>query len=203
MIDRHLIGMQNRLLGAPAKFLADRGIRADWITLFGFMVGLCAVPLLALSAFIPALLCILFNRLLDGLDGAVARQLGPTDRGAFLDIAFDFFFYGAVPFGFVLADPDANALAAALLLLAFIGTGSSFLAFAAISHKRGEGIAEYPGKGLRFVGGLTEGAETIAIFTAMCLLPSAFATLAYLFAFLAALTTVTRWRWGWYSFGPK
>lgn len=93
-VDRHLIGMQNRLLGPPAKFLADRGIRADWITLFGFMVGLCAVPLLALSAFIPALICILFNRLLDGLDGAVARQLGPTDRGAFLDIAYDFFFYG-------------------------------------------------------------------------------------------------------------
>jgi phosphatidylglycerophosphate synthase len=201
MFDRHLIGLQKRVLDPVARVLADKGVGADWITLTGFAVGLAAVPLLAASAFIPALICILLNRILDGLDGAVARRLGPTDRGAFLDIALDFFFYGTVPLGFAIADPEGNALAAATLLLAFIGTGSSFLAFAAISHKRGESDTSYPGKGIRFIGGLTEGAETIALFTAMCLFPAAFSGLAYLFALLAGLTTVSRWWWGWHVLG--
>lgn len=201
MIDRHLIRIQARLLDPLAAGLAKRGIQADWITLAGFAVGLAAVPLLAISAFIPALVCILLNRLLDGLDGAVARRLGPTDRGAFLDIALDFFLYGAVPLGFALADPSANALAATVLLVSFIGTGSSFLAFAAISHKRGEPVAAYPGKGIQFIGGLTEGAETTLLFAAMCLFPQAFALLAYVFSFLAGLTTLTRWWWGWHVFG--
>ena len=137
MFDRRLIAIQSRLLAPMARRLAARNVSADSVTLVGFGVGLVALPLLAASAFLPALAAILANRLLDGLDGAVARLRGPTDRGAFLDIALDFFFYGSVPLGFALADPEANALPAAVLLLSFIGTGSSFLAFAAISHRRG------------------------------------------------------------------
>ncbi len=200
MFDRSLIAVQQRLLAPTAGWLARRGTSADAISIAGFVIGLAAVPLLAASAFPLALVCILLNRLLDGLDGAVARLNGPTDRGAFLDIALDFFFYGAVPVGFAFADPASNALPAAILLLSFIGTGSSFLAFAAISHKRGQEIAPFPGKGIQFVGGLTEGAETIAVFVAMCLVPNAFPVLALVFAALALLTTVTRWWWGWSLF---
>lgn len=203
MFDRSLIVAQERLLAHPARRLAAAGVSADAISLAGFLIGLGAVPLLAASAFLPALACILANRLFDGLDGAVARLNGPTDRGAFLDIALDFFFYGAVPVGFALADPASNALPAAILLLSFIGTGSSFLAFAAISHKRGQAIAPFPGKGIQFIGGLTEGAETIAFFIAMCLFPEIFPALAYVFASLAALTTATRWWWGWTHFGAR
>lgn len=200
MFDRRLFATQVRVLAPLARRLAERGAGADAISIAGFLVGLAAVPLLAASAFLPALGFILLNRLLDGLDGAVARINGPTDRGAFLDIALDFFFYGAIPLGFALADPTPNALPAAILLLSFIGTGSSFLAFAAISHKRGQAIAPFPGKGIQFVGGLTEGAETVAVFVAMCLFPSAFPVLAYVFAAMALLTTATRWWWGWTLF---
>ncbi len=124
---------------------------------------------------------------------------GPTDRGAFLDIALDFLFYALVPVGFALADP-ANALPAAVLIAAFVGTGSSFLAFAAIAAKRGISAASYPSKGLYYLGGLTEGSETVALFVAMCLWPAAFAVLAYVFAAACALTTLTRWRQGWNTF---
>jgi phosphatidylglycerophosphate synthase len=196
MFDRRLIAVQEKMLAPAARWLAARRVSADTISVTGFGIGLAAVPLLAASAYLPALACIVLNRLLDGLDGAVARLNGPTDRGAFLDIALDFFFYGAVPVGFALAAPGTNALPAAFLLLSFIGTGSSFLAFAAISHKRGQALKPYPGKGIQFVGGLTEGAETIAIFVAMCMFPSAFPVLAYLFAAMAFLTTATRWWWG-------
>lgn len=77
----------------------------------------------------------MLNRLLDGLDGALARRRELTDAGGFLDISLDFLFYALVPFGFILAAPEQNALAGGWLLFAFIGTGSSFLAFAALAAK--------------------------------------------------------------------
>jgi phosphatidylglycerophosphate synthase len=150
-----------------------------------------------------ALALILANRLMDGLDGTVARLNRPTDRGAFLDIALDFVFYALVPLGFALHDPAANGLPAAILLAAFIGTGSSFLAFSTIAAKTSLQAQDYPTKGIYYLGGLTEGFETIAIFVAMCLWPAAFPALAYVFALACAVTTILRWSQGWVLFGKS
>ena len=79
---------------------------------------------------------IIANRVCDGLDGAVARVSGTSDLGAYLDITLDFLFYSAIPFAFAVADPN-KALAACFLIFSFVGTGSSFLAFAIIAQKRG------------------------------------------------------------------
>ncbi len=174
MIDRYLLPLQRALLAPPARALAAAGVTADSVTVAGFVMGVLAIPALWAGWYGWALALILGNRLADGLDGAVARQVGPTDRGAFLDIALDFLFYALVPFGFALADPGANALAATALTAAFVGTGSSFLAFATLAARRGIAAQDYPTKGIFYLGGLTEGAETIAVFAAMCLWPGAF-----------------------------
>ena len=200
MIDALILPTQRRVLHPLALALYRRGVAADRITLAGFGLGLLAVPALALGWYGAALALILLNRLADGLDGAVARMGSPTDRGAFLDIALDFVFYAVVPLGFALADPAANALPAAVLIAAFVGTGSSFLAFAVIAAKRGLSAEDYPSKGIFYLGGLTEGFETIALFVAMCLWPMLFAPLAYVFAAACALTTLTRWWQGWQMF---
>lgn len=202
MIDRFILPFQQAVLARPAAALAARGVRADQITLTGFALGAGVLPALWLGWFGPALGLILANRIADGLDGAVARIAGPTDRGAFLDIAADFLFYALVPLGFALADPARNALAAAVLIAAFVGTGSSFLAFAAVAARRGTTAPAYPGKGIPYLGGLTEGAETIALFVAMCLWPGAFAALAVVFAAACLATTIARWRMGWLAFAP-
>lgn len=200
MIDAALLPLQRAALAPPAAWLAARGIRADQVTLAGFGVGVAAFLALWAGAYPLALGLIALNRLCDGLDGAIARITGPTDRGAFLDIALDFLFYALVPLGFALADPARNALPAAVLITAFVGTGSSFLAFAAVAARRGLSATAYPGKGLYYLGGLTEGAETIAVFAAVCLWPAAFPVLALLFAAACTLTTLTRWAIGWRSF---
>ncbi|MEM9427302.1 MAG: CDP-alcohol phosphatidyltransferase family protein [Pseudomonadota bacterium] len=201
MIDAYLAPMVDRMLKPPARTLAARGIAADHITLVGFGIGALAVPAIALGWWTLALAAILINRLCDGLDGAVARMNAPTERGAFLDIALDFVFYALIPLGFALNDPAANALPAVILLAAFLGTGSSFLAFAVIAAKRGESAPEFPTKGIYYLGGLTEGFETILVFVLMCLLPTAFPFLAYGFATACAATTALRWRQGWVAFG--
>lgn len=111
MLDKHLHPRLKPLLNRAAQALDRPGISADGITLMGFAIGVLALPFLALGWYGAALVAIVVNRLLDGLDGALARRRGLTDAGGFLDIALDFLFYALVPFGFMLADPAANALA--------------------------------------------------------------------------------------------
>jgi phosphatidylglycerophosphate synthase len=200
MIDATLLPLVKRAIDRPARFLVARGISADQTTMVGFGIGLAGVLAVSLGLFGLALVCLVLNRLADGLDGAMARLTQPTDRGAFLDIALDFMFYGLFPLGFALHDPSTNALPAAVLICSFIGTGSSFLAFSIIAEKRGITSADYPTKGIYYLGGLTEGTETIALFVAMCIFPVAFPWLAYTFAGLCAITTLTRWLAGWRMF---
>ena len=59
---------------------------------------------------------------------------------------------------------------------------------------------EYPSKTFYYLGGLTEGSETIACFLAMCLWPSYFAAIAYFFATLCLITIATRMLAGWQAF---
>lgn len=200
MIDAALLPVQRRLMQPPAEWLAARGARADQITVAGLAVGLLATAAAAFGLFWLALAGLVVNRLADGLDGAVARLTRPTDRGAFLDIALDFVFYAAFPLGFVLADPAANALPGAVLIASFVLSGTSFLAFAVIAERRGLSAQDYPTKGIYYLGGLTEGTETIGAFAAFCLFPQAFPVLAYVFAAACAVTGVTRYAAGWAAF---
>jgi len=200
MFDRHLLPLQRRVLHPIARHIAAAGVAADAVSLLGFGLGVGGVALIAIGQFGLALGLILANRLLDGLDGEIARLNGPTDRGAFLDLSLDFLFYALVPLGFAVHDPAANGLAAAALVASFVGTGSSFLAFAVIAERRGLTSTAFPQKGLYYLGGLAEGAETILVFVLMCLLPAHFAAIAWAFAALCTLGTVLRWRWGYVTF---
>jgi len=180
-----------------ARFLVAAGVGANAVTVAGFALGTAAALAIASGHPLWGLALLLASRLCDGLDGAVARLTEPTDAGAFLDITLDFVFYASIPLAFAVAEPAANALPAAVLLAAFIGTGSTFLAFAALAAKRGLASAALPGKGLYYLGGLTEATETITCFVLMCLWPQHFAALAYGFAALCALTIATRLWGGW------
>ncbi len=200
MIDARLQPFLRTIYAAPARWLAGRGVTADMLSAAGFLVGIAGSVCVASRVFWPGLGLLLLNRIMDGLDGAVARCVGPTDRGAFLDIALDFLFYATVPLAFAIADPVVNALPAAALLFGFVGSTSSFLAFAAIEARRGLAQVVFRHKGIYYLGGITEGFETIAFFVAMTVWPGAFARLAWLFAALCLVTTFTRWWWGWLAF---
>ena len=201
MLDRAAQALIAPVLGWAAGALARRGVAADAITLAGFGLGLGGAGWIATGHPLIGLGMLLASRLADGLDGAVARRTQATDRGAFLDITLDFAFYASVPLAFALVDPAANALAAAVLLAAFIGTASSFLAFAVLAERRGLASLAYPNKGLYYLGGLTEATETLACFAAMCWWPAAFAPLALGFAALCGLTWLARLQAGWLVFG--
>jgi phosphatidylglycerophosphate synthase len=201
MLDRPLHDLINPLLNRLAAVLVRRQVSADQVTWAGFALGLAAAACIAVNQPLAGLALMAASRLADGLDGAVARLTQPTDRGAFLDITLDFIFYASIPLAFALADPATNALAAAVLLAAFIGTASSFLAFAVLAERRGLTSLAYPKKGLYYLGGLTEATETLACFAAMCLWPAWFAPLAFGFAALCGMTMAARVHAGWQAFG--
>ena len=165
---RRLIGPGLDRLGGA---LARRGVTADALTYAGFGLGLAAAAAIAVESYALGLVLILASRLCDGLDGAVARHTALTDRGGFLDIVLDFAFYGAVPLAFVLARPEANAVAGAVLLASFYVNGASFLAYAVMAERRGLSTEARGAKSLYFTAGLAEAAETIAVFVLFCLFP--------------------------------
>ena len=192
MLDRWTLPLVKKPWRAIAVKLAAVGIRANEVTVAGFVVGLLAIPLLAGQYYQLALFTMAVNRIADGIDGELARIQGNTDRGAFLDIVLDFIFYSAVILGFALANPTANALPAAALLFGFMGTGSSFLAFAIIAEKHQLKNMVYQHKGFHYLDGLAEGTETILFFMLFCLLPDYFNILAWVFAGVCYITTTTR-----------
>ena len=194
MFDAHLRPLVDRILDPVGAFVARRGVTANQVSFAGFGLGIVAAIAIALGFEIAAVLLIIANRVCDGLDGAVARSTGTTDLGAYLDITLDFLFYSAVPFAFAVADP-ANAMAAAFLIFSFVGTGSSFLAYAIIAQKRGISTEIRGKKGFFYLGGLTEGSETIIFLLAVAILPDFFVPLACAFSSLCWITTITRVRY--------
>lgn len=179
-------------LNKAGGWLGRRGLSANTFSLVGLGVGLAAVPLLAWGRYDLALVVILLNRLIDGLDGAIARQRGPTAFGGYLDILCDMAFYAAVPLGFALARPD-NAVWAALLLASFVCTASSFLGRAVLAAQRGEPDDGVRGRKSFFhAAGIIEGTETVIAFILFCVFPVSFPWLAGVFAGLCCWTAAAR-----------
>jgi phosphatidylglycerophosphate synthase len=172
--------------------LARRGLKANVVTIAGLSIGALVIPALAIEAYGIALGIVLVNRLLDGLDGAVARSSSITDLGGYLDIVGDFLFYSAVPFGFALARPEENALASAFVIFSFIGTGASFLTYAIMAAKRDITTDIRGRKSLYYLGGLTEGTETIAFLVLICVVPDNFSLIAWIFGVVCWVTTFSR-----------
>lgn len=179
-------------LNAIGQGLSARGITANQMTIGGGVIGFLAIPALAFELYLLAAAFIILNRIADGLDGALARAQGPTDFGGYLDIVIDFLFYNGIVFGFVLANPQAHAIAGAFLLFSFVGTGITFLTFAILAAKRGISTDVRGKKSFYYMGGLTEGAETIVALLAMCIWPSYFVIIAFVYGSMCWLTTVTR-----------
>lgn len=197
MLDAKIRPLIDGPLNRMGVMLAERGIRADEVTLFGLVLGLIAAALLA--AGLPgvlALVPLLLGRLADGLDGAVARASGKTDFGGLLDVVCDFAFYAAIPLAFAVRDAD-NALVATFLLAAFYINGASFLGYAVMAEKRGIETRAQGEKSLYYSAGLLEGTETIGFFVLLCLWPDAFRPLAVIFGVLCLMTTGARMALAW------
>ena len=160
MIDAKLNNFLRPYLSFLAKIIIKLNISANIITFLGFFFGLCCFYSIINFYFTGAFLFLVLNRFCDGLDGAVARLLGPTDIGAFYDITLDFVFYSLFPIAFIFVDIK-NAYAICFLLLSFVSTQTTFLASAWIIEKNKILVSTKQKKSFFYIGGITEGFETI------------------------------------------
>ena len=191
MLDAQLRPVSDRLLNPIGRRLVTLGVTANQVTMIGAAFGLIAAGFVVAGLFYSALWFVIANRVIDGLDGAVARASRSSDFGGYLDIVSDFIFYSAIPLAFAVARPE-TALAAAFLIFSFIGTATSFLGFAILAEKHHVTTQIRGKKAFYYLGGLTEGTETILLFLAMLVWPDYFSVMATIFGILCWLTTGTR-----------
>jgi phosphatidylglycerophosphate synthase len=202
MLDAIIRPHIDRPLAVVAKQAVTAGVTANAVTALGFALGMAAAALIASELYWPALGVLLVSRFLDGLDGAIARQTRLTDLGGYLDITLDFIVYASVVFAFALADPERNALAAAFLTTSFMAPASTFLAYAIFAAKHGLSTEIRGSKSLYYLGGLTEGTETILTLCLMCAFPEWFAVIAVVYAIMCWITGGTRIAAAVQAFGP-
>ncbi|MFC4494683.1 CDP-alcohol phosphatidyltransferase family protein [Streptomyces ovatisporus] len=182
-------------LERAAAGLDRPGVTPNRLTAAGVVLGLAGAGCAATGWWAAAAVLWLLSRLADGLDGPLARRRGADGAGGFLDITADFLVYGAFVVG-VAVGVGGSALPFLVVLLAYYVNGTAFLAFSSIAERAGRREVEDDrlsrGRSLNFLGGLTEGTETIAVHTLWCLLPGIAHTVAWVWAGAVGVTAVHR-----------
>ena len=191
MFDRQIQKFTQKPLQYIAKLFL-KFISPNQMTLIGFSFGVLMCLFIIIDQYLMATIFLFLNRLSDGLDGTMARLQTPTPLGGYLDIVLDFLIYGGFVLSFGITEQN-NTLLSMVLLFCYIGTGSTFLAKAAILPSlTNQNLNEEIPKSFHYAVGLVEGTETI-IFMFLCLLfPSLFIYLASMFIFLCLITIVFR-----------
>ena len=191
MFDRQIQKYTQKPLQYIAKLFL-RFISPNQMSLIGFGFGVLMCISIVIDQYFIGILFLFLNRLSDGLDGAMARLIAPTPLGGYLDIVLDFLVYGGFVLSFGITDQN-NTFLSMTLLFCYIGTGTTFLAKAAIlpslTHQNQNN--DIP-KSFHYAVGLVEGSETI-VFMILCLLfPNLFVYLSSIFIALCLITIVFR-----------
>ena len=211
MFDEQLRGCKDRVI-SPLLWLTVRlRISPTAVTVYGLMTGLAAAVVAGAGLWGVALILWILNRVLDGVDGALARRTGRCgDTGGYLDILADFAVYAALPLGIAVGadghDPTASVVpiesvwpAVAVLLASCYVNAASWMYLAAVLEKRAAVEHNEPASARRTAvvmpKGIVEGAETIAFYTAALLVPRHAALLFWILAALVLLTAVQRLSW--------
>lgn len=174
----------------PAVQALARHLSANTVTGAGLAVGLACLLAAAVGLNTLALALWLANRLLDGLDGEVARLRGESTRlGAYLDIIADFLLYGGLLVALAFQHPDAR-LALIVLFFAYYVNGSAFLALSsALERMKAE---RHTDRGLHFRRSLTEGFETVVAGALFLALPEHVSPIAWVFAAMVFISAIQR-----------
>ena len=191
MFDRQIQKHTQRPLQYIAKLFL-KFISANLMTLIGFSFGVLVCFSIIFDQYLIAIIFLFLNRLSDGLDGAMARLQNPTPLGGYLDIVLDFLIYGGFVLSFGITEQN-NTLLSMVLLFCYIGTGSTFLAKAAILPSlTNQNLKEAIPKSFHYAVGLVEGTETIAFMVLCLLFPNMFIYFSFIFIVLCLITIVFR-----------
>lgn len=197
MLDLRLRPTKDRVVAPLATRLA-RFVGPLALTAAGLALTLAAAALAAVGLPWPALAAWLGGRLLDGLDGPVARLRDEgSDLGGYLDMLADTVGYAAVPLGVAVGVGEQGTWVAVAVLLAVLSVNTiSWSYLAAVLEKRGAGAATTgEATTVTMRPALVEGTETIVLHSVLVALPGWAAWTASLMAVLVAVNVVQRVAW--------
>lgn len=160
-----------------------------FFTAVGLLAGLATAGAVWQQQYSWGVLLWFANRILDGLDGAVARQQGSqSDFGGYLDIVVDFVVYALIPVG-LAAGLGETAVTTSLifLLCTYYVNAASWMYLAAILEKR-QATHHQRLTTIAMPTGLIGGTETILFYAAFILFPT---YLTWLFSLMGLLILIT------------
>ena len=194
MFDTQLRKLKDLILNRAVKGAAA-SFSPNLITTAAFLTGLILIFFLYRRLYIWGFVLWLVNRILDGLDGAIARiNNKQTDFGGYYDILTDFVIYSGIPLALVLSDISIQKLLAlAILLAVFYINAASWMYLSVILEKRKKENEELTTVTMPF--GIIEGAETIVFYALFMLFPVILIPLFYSMAVLTLLGVVLRFIW--------
>lgn len=201
MLDARLREALGPILDLAATRLDRPGVTPDRLTVLGLVTGVASAVTAATQLWWWALALWVVSRLLDGLDGPLARRRGGVaDKtasspvaGGFLDITADFVVYGSTVLGVAIGATTAYGAdwqPFAAVLLAYYVNGTALLAFSSAAERSSRRIDD--GRSFSFLGGLAEGAETIAVHTLWLIVPEHASVIAIVWAIVVALSGAQR-----------
>jgi phosphatidylglycerophosphate synthase len=162
-----------------------------------FGMGLFTVASIVVGSYHLTWVFWLLNRILDGLDGEVARRFSKqSDLGGYIDILCDMTIYALIPLAIVSTHPSPSAwLILGLLLASFYINAASWMFLSAVLEKQGQTRHK---TSIAMPSGIIEGTETIIFYFLFLLFPGTFVALGAAMTILVILTIVQRIVWAHY-----
>lgn len=202
MFDPLLRPLKDRLLAPLVPVVGS--LHPTLLTAGSFATGVGAAFAAYQEAWGPALGGWIACRVLDGLDGLVARARDRvTELGGVLDLVSDFVVYAAIPLALGLRPgaPEGLLAGVAVLLATFYVNAVAWLAPAALLERRGVDASATP-TSIVIPEGLVSGGETVVFYALFFLLPAQQLPLIWTMAALTGLTVIQRVAWSMTALRP-
>lgn len=174
-----------------AAGLVALGVSANQVTLAAFALSLPAAYLVAIGQGWAGLALWLASRLLDGLDGLVARSGGTASSfGGYLDITLDMAAYSAMAVGFGVWHAE-HAMLFLLILMGYVLCGTTVLALSSILEREKAQLPDND-RTLQLTPGYAEAGETTIAYVLFTLFPGQVVGLAWAWIVVLAATVIQR-----------
>lgn len=195
MIDKAMRVLKRRLLRSVTKGVGAF-VGPMPITLLALAVGLATAWAAALGATGAALVLWFLNRVIDGLDGEVARFRGESsDLGGYIDMMGDVVVYAAIPLALALAHAEPQVTAVLLIMIAsfYINVTSWAYLSALLEKRHAQSSSRFTS--IAMPSGLIEGTETILVYALLIAAPGIIVQTALVAAAAGLISAAQRMIW--------
>ncbi|MDA3939994.1 MAG: CDP-alcohol phosphatidyltransferase family protein [Spirochaetia bacterium] len=202
MLDKNLRPLKERIL-LPLAHVVSKYFSPDQISIIAFSFGLVSCLLIILNHLYLALTFWLLNRIIDGLDGTVARISGrQTDWGGYLDMMLDFIIYALIPIAlaFCVNNGAVIYITLSIMLGVFYINSASWMYLSAILGKKALQTEKKELTSVNMPTGLIEGTETIVLYSLFFFFPNYLHLLFIGVSGLTIIGIIQRMTWAFKNF---